>query len=38
LKVAEEALKEGKSVVIDNTNPTSAARKEYLALAKKYSK
>jgi len=38
LKVAEEALKDGKSVVIDNTNPTAAARKDYLALAKQYSK
>lgn len=38
LKVAEEAMKEGKSLVIDNTNPTKAARKDYLELAKKYGK
>jgi len=36
LKVAEEGLKDGKSVIIDNTNPTVAARKEYIELAKKY--
>jgi len=35
-KVAEEAMKEGKSLVIDNTNPSKAVRKEYIDLAKKY--
>lgn len=36
LKVAEKALEDGKSVVIDNTNPGKAVRKEYYDLAKKY--
>lgn len=31
-------MKEGKSVVIDNTNPSKATRKEYIDLAKKHSK
>lgn len=36
LKAAEEALKEGKSLVIDNTNPAKDTRKLYIDLAKKY--
>jgi len=32
-KAAEEALTEGLSVVIDNTNPTADTRAEYIALA-----
>ena len=35
LKVAEQALAEGKSVIIDNTNPSKAIRKPYIDLAKK---
>jgi len=36
LKAAEAALSEGKSVCIDNTNPSKATRAEYIQLAKKY--
>ena len=36
LKTAEDALASGKSVIIDNTNPSKAARKPYLDLAKKF--
>jgi bifunctional polynucleotide phosphatase/kinase len=36
LKVCEDGLKAGKSVCIDNTNPSKAVRKEYIDLAKKY--
>jgi bifunctional polynucleotide phosphatase/kinase len=35
-KVAEESLQQGKSVVIDNTNPGQSTRKLYIDLAKKY--
>ncbi|XP_045160646.2 bifunctional polynucleotide phosphatase/kinase-like [Mercenaria mercenaria] len=35
VKAATEALKAGKSVVADNTNPTPAARKEFIDCAKK---
>ena len=35
LKAATSALKDGKSVVIDNTNPNKAARKPYIDLAAK---
>ncbi|EFA82704.1 hypothetical protein PPL_04399 [Heterostelium album PN500] len=35
-KFAEEQLSQGKSVVIDNTNPTKAARKEYINIAKRH--
>jgi bifunctional polynucleotide phosphatase/kinase len=38
LSKAEEAIKENKFVVIDNTNPQQKDRKEFLDLAKKYSK
>ena len=31
-----QALKEGKSAVIDNTNPGKETRKAYIELAKKY--
>ena len=34
-KVAEESLKKGKSVVIDNTNPAKHVRKAYIDIAKK---
>ena len=36
LKAATSALKDGKSVVIDNTNPNIAARKSYIDLAAKH--
>lgn len=36
LQAAEKALEEGKSVVVDNTNPSADARADYIALAKKY--
>ena len=36
IKTATSALKDGKSVVIDNTNPTKAARKPYIDLAAKH--
>jgi len=36
LKVADEAMAAGKSLVIDNTNPGKATRKEYIDLAKKH--
>ena len=34
LKVTQESLKAGKSVVVDNTNPSPAARAEFLDIAK----
>lgn len=34
LKLAKEAIAEGKSVVCDNTNPSKKARAEYIAIAK----
>ncbi len=37
-KAAEEALKMGKHVVVDNTNPTASTRSDYIKLAKKASK
>lgn len=36
LKETEKLLKEGKSVVIDNTNSKKESREEYIKLAKKY--
>lgn len=36
LEYIEECLKAGKSVVIDDTNLTSAIRKQHIDLAKKY--
>lgn len=36
LKEAETALKAGKSVVVDNTNPTKKSRADFISLAKKY--
>jgi bifunctional polynucleotide phosphatase/kinase len=38
LEAAERAIKEKKSVVIDNTNPTADARADFIALAKKHGK
>lgn len=35
-KVAEEEIKKGNSVVIDNTNPKKEDRKYFIDLAKKY--
>lgn len=36
LKAAEEALAAGKSVVVDNTNPSKGARAEYIAIARSH--
>ncbi|KAH9857756.1 PNK3P-domain-containing protein [Lenzites betulinus] len=36
VKATEQALAEGKSVVVDNTNRDQATRKHYVALAKKH--
>jgi bifunctional polynucleotide phosphatase/kinase len=35
LKVCEEALEQGKSVLVDNTNPAASTRKQYISLAAK---
>ncbi|KAI9344295.1 polynucleotide kinase 3 phosphatase-domain-containing protein [Obelidium mucronatum] len=35
LQVTLESLESGKSVVVDNTNPTAAVRKEYITVAQK---
>jgi len=35
-KAAQDALSEGVSVVVDNTNPSSSARAEYILIAKKF--
>lgn len=35
VKMANQAIKSGKSVVVDNTNPTKAGRQLYVDLAKK---
>ena len=35
LQAVDEALKNGKSVVVDNTNPSQSARSEYIKIAKK---
>ncbi len=35
LKEAEDALKKGQSVCIDNTNPSKKVRADYISLAKK---
>ena len=37
LKIAEETIKSGKNLVIDNTNPTAEDRKAFIELAKKHS-
>jgi bifunctional polynucleotide phosphatase/kinase len=37
IKATEEALKNGKSVIVDNTNPSAKVRKEYSVIAAKYS-
>ena len=34
IKLATDSLKSGKSVIIDNTNPSAKARKEYIDIAK----
>jgi len=34
MKVCKELLVDGKSVVIDNTNPTAEVRKRYIDIAK----
>lgn len=36
IKAAKEALEKGKSIVIDNTNPSADARSDYIALAKSH--
>ena len=36
MSVAEEALAEGRSVVVDNTNPDREARRPFIELAQKY--
>ncbi len=36
IKVCEEAIKQNKSVVIDNTNSTAEQRTRYIEIAKKY--
>lgn len=36
LKAAREALDQGKSIVIDNTNPSADARSDYIELAKSH--
>ena len=36
VKNAKEAIAEGKSVVIDNTNPDVASRAKYIAVAQQY--
>ena len=36
VKMAAAALSAGKSVVIDNTNPSASKRAEWIALAKKH--
>lgn len=35
MKLCEESLSQGKSVVIDNTNPTADVRDRYLSISKK---
>lgn len=35
VKAAKEAVKNGKSVIADNTNPSAAARKDFIDVAKK---
>lgn len=36
LKMASESLKAGKSVIVDNTNPSKAVRQPYIDIAKKH--
>ena len=36
MKVCREALEGGKSVVIDNTNPTADVRKRYIDIAEEF--
>ncbi|CAG8770497.1 2087_t:CDS:2, partial [Dentiscutata heterogama] len=36
IQACETALKENKSVVIDNTNPSIESRKQYIDIAKQY--
>jgi predicted kinase len=36
IQAAKEALDNGKSVVVDNTNPSADTRSEYIALAKSH--
>ena len=37
-QVADQELKAGNSVVVDNTNPAASTRADYIKLAKKYGK
>ena len=36
MQVANEELKEGRSVVVDNTNPATSTRADYIKIAKRY--
>ena len=38
IKLMNDVLKTGEKVIVDNTNPTREARKDYIEVAKKYEK